>query len=66
MHIEREQNNTETVHHKFGDGESFGEFWSVLTFMVVVVTLAIMLGRWYLIITHRRTVTKEKVDENWQ
>ena len=46
---------------KWNEGEYFSDLWTILTFMVVVATLAILLGRWYLIITHRRKVAKEKV-----
>ena len=43
------------------EGEYFSDIWTIVTFMVVLATLAILLGRWYLIITHRRKVAKEKV-----
>jgi hypothetical protein len=47
------------VQYHLEDGEYFTDFWTILIFMLVV-TLAFFIGRWYLTITQRRKVEKEK------
>ena len=53
-------------HQLWIEDDYFSDIWAIVTFMVVVATLTILLGRWYLIITHRRKVAKEKVGSNLQ